>query len=54
MIIEKSGIKYHYTQIYRILRKWIFKQKVSRKVHVNTAASKEKRLSKKDRTDTCR
>ena len=24
MIIEKSGIKYHYTHIYRILRKWGF------------------------------
>jgi hypothetical protein len=33
--IQKSGIKYHYTHIYRlILRKWGFKQKVPRKVHV--------------------
>ena len=38
MVIEKSGIKYHYTHIYRILRKWGFKQKVPRKVHVNTAS----------------
>ena len=36
LIIKKSGIKYHYTHIYRILRKWGFKQKVPRKVHVNT------------------
>src|SRR3954468_2509025 len=35
LIIKKSGIKYHYTHIYRILRKWGFKQKVPRKVHVN-------------------
>src|SRR4051794_14671809 len=33
LIIKKSsGIKYHYTHIYRILRKWGFKQKVPRKV----------------------
>ena len=42
LIIKKSGIKYHYTHIYRILRKWGFKQKVPRKVHVNTASVKEK------------
>jgi len=35
LIIKKSGIKYHYTNIYRlILRKWEFKHKVPRKVHV--------------------
>jgi transposase len=44
LIIKKSsGIKYHYTHIYRILRKWGFKQKIPRKVHVNTAASKEEK-----------
>ena len=42
LIIEKSGIKYHYTHIYRILRKWGLKQKVPRKVHVNTASKEEK------------
>jgi putative transposase len=42
MIIEKSGIKYHYTHIYRILRKWGFRQKVPRKVHINTASLEEK------------
>jgi transposase len=47
MIIEKSGIKYHYTHIYRILRKWGFKQKVPRKVHVNTASKEEKEAFKK-------
>ena len=35
-------MKYHYTHIYRILRKWGFKQKVPRKVHVNTATREEK------------
>src|SRR3982751_2813468 len=53
MIIEKSGIKYHHTHIYRILRKWGFKQKVPRKVHVNTASKEEKMEFKKDRTNTC-
>jgi putative transposase len=48
LIIKKSsGIKYHYTHIYRILRKWGFKQKVPRKVHVNTASKEEKDNFKK-------
>ena len=47
LIIKKSGIKYHYTHIYRILRKWGFKQKVPRKVHVNTASEEEKEDFKK-------
>ncbi len=47
LIIKKSGIKYHYTHIYRILRKWGFKQKVPRKVHVNTASPEEKEDFKK-------
>ncbi len=37
LIIKKSGIKYHHIHIYRLIfRKWGFKQKVPRKVHVNT------------------
>ena len=32
LIIQKSGIKYHCTHIYRILRRWGFRQKVPRKV----------------------
>ena len=47
LIVKKSGIKYHYTHIYRILRKWGFKQKVPRKVHVNTASLEEKETFKK-------
>ncbi|HEY6534349.1 MAG TPA: helix-turn-helix domain-containing protein [Candidatus Nitrosocosmicus sp.] len=47
LIVQKSGIKYHYTHIYRILRKWGFKQKVPRKVQVNTASPEEKETFKK-------
>ena len=47
LIVKKSGIKYHYTHIYRILRKCGFKQKVPRKVHVNTASNEEKNNFKK-------
>ena len=47
LIIKKSGIKYHYTHIYRILRKWGFKQKVPGKIHVNTASREEKKAFKK-------
>ncbi len=53
LIIKKSGIKYHYIHIYRILRKWGFKQKIPRKLHVNTASIEEKEAFKKRRTDTC-
>jgi transposase len=43
MIVEESGIQYHYyTHIYRLLHKWGFKQKIPRKVHVNTASEEEK------------
>jgi putative transposase len=47
LIVKKSGIKYHHTHIYRILRKWGFKQKVPRKIHVNTASREEKEAFKK-------
>ncbi len=52
LIVKKSGLKYHYTHIYRILRKWGFKQKIPRKIHVNTASQRKKMISKKNRTDT--
>ena len=42
MIIKESGARYHHNHIYRILRRWGFKQKVPRKVHVNTASAEEK------------
>ncbi len=47
MIIKESGIKYNHNYIYCILRRWGFKQKVPRKVHVNTASSEEKEEFKK-------
>jgi transposase len=47
LIIRESGIKYHYTHIYRVVRKWGFKQKVPRKVHINTASAEEKDEFKK-------
>ena len=47
LIIKKSGIKYHYTHIYRVVKKWGLKQKVPRKVHVNTASKEEKDEFKK-------
>ena len=49
LIVKKSGgIRYHYTHIYRLMHKWGFKQKVPRKVHVNTASKKEKERFKKE------
>jgi putative transposase len=47
LIVKKSGIKYHHTHIYLILRKWGFKQKVPRKIHVNTASREDKHAFKK-------
>ena len=48
MIIKMSGKKhYHHIHIYRILRRWGFRQKVPRKVHVNTASKEEKDAFKK-------
>ena len=49
LILRKSGgIRYHYTHIYRLMHKWGFKQKVPRKVHVNTASKEEKERFKKE------
>jgi Winged helix-turn helix len=48
MIVEESGIQYHYyTHIYRLLHKWAFRQKIPRKVHVNTASEEEEEQFKK-------
>src|SRR6185437_4419813 len=46
LIIKKSGIKYHYTHIYLFFEIG-FKQKVPRKVYVNTASAEEKEAFKK-------
>jgi putative transposase len=48
LIVRESEIHYHYTHVYRLLYKWGFKQKVPRKVHVNTASNKEKKEFKKE------
>jgi putative transposase len=49
LIVKKSGgIRYHYTHIYRLMHKWGFKQKVPRRVHVNTASKEEKEGFKKE------
>ncbi len=47
LIIRESSIKYNHNYIYSILRRWGFKQKVPRKVHVNTASKEEKDEFKK-------
>ena len=47
LIVRKSGTRYHYTHIYRLMHKLGFKQKVPRKVHVNTASNEEKERFKK-------
>ncbi len=50
LIEENSGIKYHHTYIYPILHKWDFRQKVPRKVYVNTASKEEKEEGFKKRS----
>ena len=47
LIVKVSGKHYHHIHIYRILRRWGFRQKVPRKVHVNTASKEEKDAFKK-------
>jgi transposase len=48
LIVRESGIHHHYTHVYRLLHKWGFKQKVPRRVHVNSASNKEKEEFKKE------
>ena len=48
IIIRESGVQYHQIYIYTLLRRWGFKQKVPRKVHVNTASNEEKERFKKE------
>lgn len=53
IIVQEGGIKYHYVHIYRLLHKWGFKQKVPRKVHINTASKEERKMfSKKSAENT--
>jgi transposase len=47
LIIRESGVNYNHNYIYTILHRWGFRQKVPRKVHVNTASKEEKKEFKK-------
>jgi Zn-dependent M32 family carboxypeptidase len=47
MIIKEGRVHYHQIYIYTLLHKLGFKQKVPRKVHVNTASYEEKNNSKR-------
>ena len=53
MTMQESGARCHHNYIYRILRRWGFKQKVPRKAHVNTATIVEKNDFKKSQSDAC-
>ena len=44
---ESGGVEYHEKYIYELLHRWGFKEKVPRKVHVNTASDEEKQDFKK-------
>jgi putative transposase len=48
IIVRESGIHYHHIYIYTLLRRWGFKQKVPRKVHVNTASKEDQERFKKE------
>jgi len=48
MIVKEGNVHYHQIYIYSLLHRWGFKQKVPRKVHVNTASKEEKNQFKKE------
>jgi putative transposase len=48
MIVKEGNVDYHQIYIYSLLHRWGFKQKVPRKVHVNSASIKEKEEFKKE------
>jgi putative transposase len=48
IIVKEGNVHYHQIYIYTLLHKWGFKQKVPRKVHVNTAPYGEKKQFKKE------
>ena len=48
MIVKEGNVHYHQIYIYSLLHRWGFKQKVPRKVHVNTASYEEKEEFKKE------
>lgn len=49
MIVKESGVEYHSKHIYKVLHRWGFKEKVPRKVHINTASDEEKEAFKKSK-----
>ena len=48
MIVKEGNVDYHQIYIYSLLHRWGFKQKLPRKVHVNTASDEEKEEFKKE------
>lgn len=48
MIVKEGNVHYHQIYIYSLLHRWGFKQKVPRRVHVNTASNEEKKQFKKE------
>lgn len=53
IVKEGGGIQYHsHHHVYRLLHKWEFKQKVPRKIHVNTASEEEKQEFKKEHRES--
>jgi transposase len=48
MIVKEGNVQYHQIYIYSLLHSWGFKQKVPRRVHVNTASNEEKEEFKKE------
>lgn len=48
MIIKEGNVHYHQIYIYSLLHRWGFKQKIPRKIHVNTASKEEKNQFKKE------
>ena len=54
LIVKKSGIKYHYTHIYRILRKWDLSRRYQEKYMLILASPEEKEdIQKKVSRNTC-
>ena len=48
MIVKEGNVRYHQIYIYSLLHSWGFKQKVPRRVHINTASDEEKKQFKKE------
>ena len=48
IIVKEGKVRYHQIYIYTLLHRWGFKQKVPRKVHVNTASKEQKKQFKKE------